>query len=119
MESLPAAVAVLIPIAVVMCVFAMIIVAIIVEGKGKELEHKERLLAIEKGIELPEPKTKKKPGYMTIRVWGFVTMCVGMGFVIAMWVTLGVVGGVWGLLPIGIGIGLLVAAYLDRKESIE
>lgn len=36
-----------------------------------------------------------------------------------MGVTLGIVGGVWGLLPIGIGIGLLVGAYLDRKESIE
>jgi len=81
-----------------MCVFAMIIVAIIVEGKGKELEHKERLLAIEKGIELPEAKAKWKPSYKTIRVWGLVTFGVGMGFLIAMWVTLGIVGGVWGLL---------------------
>ena len=93
------------------------IVAIIMAGRKKELVHKERLLALEKGIELPgEPIEHKRESYLSNRTGGLVMAMIGTTLTIALWTVAGSVGGVWGLIPFGIGVGLLISAALEKKE---
>jgi len=96
------------------------IVAIIMAGRKKELMHKERLLALEKGIALPEEEPRKnkskRPAYLTQRTWGLVMTMIGLTLTIALWTVAGSVGGVWGLIPLGIGVGLLISSSLEKKE---
>lgn len=115
----PEAIAVMIPITAILGGIAIAIVAIIVEGRKKELEHKERLSAIEKGIDIPgPPKKEKRPAYLTMRPWGLVVTLVGIAVTVALWVSGGAIAGVWGLIPLGIGIGLLIGSALEKKETV-
>jgi hypothetical protein len=96
---------------------AIAIVAIIMAGRKKELAHKERLVAMEKGIEIPiEPKEEKRPAYLSNRSSGLVMTLIGIALTIALFTVAGKVGGVWGLLPLAIGIGLLISSALEKKE---
>jgi cadmium resistance protein CadD (predicted permease) len=114
----PNVVAVFIPILIVLGVFAVVITSVIVNSKHKELAHKERILAMDKGIAIPEePPVVRRPAYLTIRAWGFVLTLLGVALIIALWVTAGGKAGVWGLLPTAIGIAMLFAASRERSES--
>ena len=114
----PQMIAIFIPILVVLGVFAAVITSIIVNGKHKELAHRERILAMEKGIPIPEePKVEKRPAYLSFRAWGYVLMLLGVALVAALWVTAGGKAGVWGLLPAAIGIAMLIAASKERSEA--
>lgn len=111
-------IAIFIPILTVLGVFAVVITSVIVNGKHKELAHKERLLAMEKGIPIPEePPVVKRPAYLTIRAWGFVLTMLGVALVAALWVTAGGKAGVWGLLPTAIGVAMLFAANREKSEG--
>ena len=113
----PETVAIMIPIITVMGGVLIAIVAIIVEAKKKELVHKERLVAMEKGIEIPQPpKEPERPAYLKNRSAGLVITLLGIALVIAIWVPAGAVGGVWGFVPLAIGIGLLISSALERRE---
>ena len=93
------------------------IVSIIMAGKKKELAHKERLLAMEKGMEIPtEPSEEKREAYLSNRSGGLVTLFIGIALTVALWTTGGREGGVWGLIPLAIGIGLLISSHLEKKE---
>jgi len=114
--------AILIPITVVIGTVAIIITSFILGMRAKELKHKEMILAMEKGIELPkEPVIKKKhrPRYFTIRMWGLIFTFIGIAVVIGIWGAAGILNGVWGLIPTFLGIALLLAAYLEKKELSE
>ena len=112
--------AVLIPIIFVCGAIVVSIVAVIVQGRNKDLEHRERLVALEKGIPLPEPKQRiKKPVHSARRAWALIFIGIGLALVPAIWAADGARGGMWGLLPLFIGIGLLAAAILDKKEYDE
>ncbi|HUV36870.1 MAG TPA: DUF6249 domain-containing protein, partial [Patescibacteria group bacterium] len=114
----PQVIAIFIPILTVLGVFAVVITSILVSGKHKELAHKERLLAMEKGISIPaEPPVEKRLAYLSIRAWGFVLTLLGVALVIALWVTAGAKAGVWGLLPTAVGVAMIVAASRERKET--
>ena len=96
-------------------------VGIIVYSQSKkELVHKERLFALEKGLPLPEPPEKKeKPVYATRRAWGLVWFGMGLALTIALAANpeaADVNAWGWGLIPTFIGAGLLVAGYLDKRE---
>ncbi|UCH83792.1 MAG: hypothetical protein JSW50_15300, partial [Candidatus Latescibacterota bacterium] len=96
----PETIATMIPILAIMGGVLIAIVAIIVEAKKKELVHKERLVAMEKGIEIPEPKkAPQRPAYLKNRSAGLVMTLLGVALVIAIWVPAGAVGGVWGFVP--------------------
>jgi hypothetical protein len=119
----PEVIAVMIPIVAILGTFAVVIVAIIIEGRKKDLQHKERLFALEKGLPLPEPPEKEtKPVYATRRSWGLVWLGLGIALTIALAVTPGAreenAWG-WGLIPLFIGAGLIVASVLDKKEFQE
>ncbi len=115
----PEVVAVLIPIVFLLGGFAVVIIIAMINGKHKELVHKERMLALEKGIDIVEekPVKVKKPRYMALRAWGLVFLLLGISFGVAMWVTIGFHGGIWGLLPASVGAALVVSANMERKEN--
>lgn len=117
-DAAPAIVAVFIPIVAVIAVFAVIIVKVIYDGKRKELEHRERLLAMEKGIELPQPPppAEKRLTYMNLRNWGIVLTALGLILFLGISLEGGVRHGPWGLIPFAIGVGLLISAGLEAKE---
>jgi cadmium resistance protein CadD (predicted permease) len=110
-------IAIFIPIIVVLGVFAAVITSIVVSGKHKELAHRERIIAMEKGIPVPEmPKIEKRPMHLTMRAWGLIFMMLGVALIIAIWVTAGVKAGIWGLLPVAIGAAMLIAARREKDE---
>jgi hypothetical protein len=113
-------IAVMIPIVFIMGAIALIIVAINAAGRKKDLEHKERLIALEKGLPLPEPPEKDtRPVHSGRRAWGLVWVGLGMALTIALAVnpdSADVEAWGWGLIPLFIGAGLLVASALDKKE---
>ena len=116
----PEHIAVMIPIVAILGTFALVIVAIVIEGRKKDLAHKERLFALEKGLPLPEPPEKKeKPIYSTRRAWGLVWFGLGLALTIGLGTNPAasdVNAWAWGLIPTFIGGGLLIAAFLDKKE---
>lgn len=111
-------IAVFIPIVVVIGVFVTVVVSIIYQNKRKELEHKERLLAMEKGIEIPEPppRSKKRPRHLALRTWGIVILGVGIAVVLGISGEAGAVHGLWGLILVFMGLGLIISAALERKD---
>jgi hypothetical protein len=116
----PSAIAIAIPVMFLLAGVAITITSIIVEGGKKELLHKERMLAMEKALELPKLEEKKKrPRYLAMRAWGFVFLFPGFGLMIGLHVVNGIEGSVWALMPMGLGAGLLLASYLEKKEAIK
>ncbi len=113
----PETIATLIPITAILGGIAIAIVSIIMGTRKKELEHKERLLAMEKGIEIPKPQEpEKRPSYRSNRTAGLVMTLLGIAIMAANWAVAGMKGGVWGLIPLAIGVGLLISASLEKKE---
>jgi hypothetical protein len=116
----PGLISIFIPILAVIGVFAMIIVVIIMGTREKELKHKERILAMEKGMEIPkEPAKQKRSAYLTLRAWGLVLLCLGIALVLALWVAVGFEYCVWGLMPTALGAGLMLAAVKERKDTMK
>ena len=113
-----AVVAIFIPIIVVIGVFAAVITSVVVSGKQKELEHKERLVAMEKGMPIPEkPLKEKRPLYLSLRAWGFVFVALGIALVFAIGAEAGFTHGLWGLIPLLVGLSLLLASNLEKKDN--
>jgi cadmium resistance protein CadD (predicted permease) len=96
------------------------ITAIIVNGRKKEQEHRERLVAMEKGLTPPPPPVEvERPKYSSRRANGLVMTGIGLALTIAMTIADGPESGCWGLIPLFIGIGLLVAGAIDKREYDE
>ena len=109
--------AIMIPITAFVGGIAIAIVAIVMGGRKKELEHKERLIAMEKGIEIPQARQPEtRPPYRSNRTAGLVMTLTGVAVTIANWTVAGATGGVWGLIPLAIGIGLLISSALEKNE---
>jgi hypothetical protein len=113
----PGFVAIFIPILAVIGTFAMIITVIIMSQRERELQHRERVLAMEKGIEIPaEPKKEKRPAYLSLRAWGLVLLFVGIILFFALGVQVGWRFCLWGAMPAAIGGGLLISSIKERKD---
>jgi hypothetical protein len=116
----PELVAISIPILAVAGGVLIAITAIITKGRQKEQEHRERVLAIEKGMAPPAPPAEvDRPKYSSRRANGLVMTGIGLALTIALWVEDGADSGVWGLIPLFIGIGLLIAGSIDKREYDE
>jgi len=113
----PGFVAIFIPILAVIGTFAMIITVIIMGNREKELKHRERLIAMEKGIEIPqETAREKRPAYLTLRAWGLVLLGIGLVLFFALWMQVGFKYSIWGLMPAAIGTGLLISAVKEHND---
>lgn len=113
----PEVIAVFIPIIGVLGGVFIAVTAVVMNGRRKELEHRERIIAMEKGIAIPAPVVEtERPKYSGRRANGLVMTGIGLALTIAMWTEEGPDGGLWGLIPMFIGIGLLIAGMLDKRE---
>ena len=117
---------VLIPILFVCGAIVVAVVAIIVQGRNKDLEHRERLIAMEKGIPLPEPPAAcikpvkpQRPIHSLRRAWGLVFVGIGLALAISLAAVTEAKHGTWGMMPLFIGLGLIIGAVLDKKEHDE
>jgi hypothetical protein len=116
----PDTIALSIPILAVCGGVLIAITAIIVKGRKEEQEHRERVVAMEKGIMPPPPPEEvQKPKHSDRRAGGLVMTGIGLALTIAISVSDGVESGVWGLIPLFIGIGLLIAGAIDKREHDE
>ena len=117
----------LIPIVAMVMGMAIPIVAIITDyakrRKFYELHHKERLAAIEKGVELPPlpPELfgdgpKRRPRYL---LRGLVWLFVGLGCLVGLHgITAHEGERVWllGLIPTGVGLAYLIYYFVEGKK---
>ncbi|MBN1885720.1 MAG: hypothetical protein JW876_09405 [Candidatus Krumholzibacteriota bacterium] len=117
-EINPDVIAVTIPIMFLIGAVAVVITAIVTRAGHKELLHKERLAAMEKGIPIPEePARLRPPRYLAIRAWGLVFLFVGIAVMVGIIAEAGIRHGLWGLIPTAMGAALLLSAQLERSET--
>jgi len=114
----PEVVAVFIPIVGVLGGVLIAVTAVVMNGRRKELEHREHILAMEKGLPIPALASEpERPKYSGRRANGLVMTGIGLALTIALSAEEGFSdGGVWGLIPMFIGLGLLIAGTLDKRE---
>lgn len=117
-------VAVLIPVFGI--VFGIGIAAVAIISKHREtmqradLRHKERLAAIEKGLELPpeleQPENGGRRGAGSLR-----SGLIGLGIGIVLYFALGKVAGedvaLFGLIPAAIGLANLIFYFVDTRKA--
>jgi hypothetical protein len=108
-------IALLIPIVGIILGNAMVVLVVyfIVQyhGKRKKFEHEERMLAIEKGANIPITPPKEKNVY----IWPFIFMGGGLALFIGLLAT----GEDWyvGLVFLLIGAGMLAARILVANQK--
>jgi len=125
MEWGPQILALLIPIVAIVMGMGLAMLGLVFDYRRKremyELHHKERMAAIEKGIEVPPlsgdfvqlRKRRSTPGDLLRR--GLILLFVGLALVVAMsyeqhqlsW---------WGLLPAAVGLAYLVSYFVERHS---
>jgi len=114
----PGVIALLIPIIAIVGGIALAIVGVITKGKEEELKHKERIVAMEKGLPVPEmPKEEQRPRSARHRTWGLVLTFLGVALIV-----LRLVYDSYGTLTAGvivaaIGLAFLCAAWFDRRDA--
>ncbi len=92
----------------------IVIVALRMHYKRRELLSREIITAIEKGAEIPLPA----PGERNYRNQGLIWLLTGIALFIALWVTLGeLTAAVWGLLPVALGTALLLIHRFQAREA--
>ncbi len=120
----------LIPGVAIVMSLAIPIVAIIADFSKRrkiyELHHKERLAAIEKGVELPPIPVelvgalpKGRPRYL---LRGLVWLFVGLGVLVALsGITRSEAEKVWmlGFIPTGVGLAYLIYYFIEGKRVEE
>lgn len=81
----------------------------------RELQNKEILAAIEKGIDVPLPKPRERD----YRKSGYIWTSVGVALVIALGVAVKWTVAVWGLLPLAVGVAYLLIHRAESKAKKE
>ena len=87
-----------------------------------ELQHQQRMAAIEKGIDLPpmtmeclglEHRPRRRPSYL---LKGLVWLFVGSGIVGVMFANFRERQALYGLIPAGIGLAYLIYYFVEGKK---
>ncbi len=119
-------ISVMIPVVFMLCAVAIVIFSIHRRFKVRELEHQERLAAIEKGYEIPSQQPAQKPKSHYPFAWPFVFMGVGVALIITYIVNVSSrhytdpEGLGFGLTFLFIGGGLFLSRiYGVRKEEMD
>jgi hypothetical protein len=118
-------VAVFIPIVAIIMSLSIPIVLAIVDYRRKrdivEANHKERMAAIERGMELPalpesfyqSIKPARRSSYL---LPGLVWLFVGMGIFVALGAIAGADVRMLGLIPAGVGLALLIYHFVEGRK---
>jgi len=113
----PDVVVLLIPILAVVGGIGLAVVGVIMKGREEELKHKERIIAMEKGMPVPEmPKEEKKPAFARHRTWGLVLTFLGLALIILRVASNNFEAMTAGIVIAAIGLGLLCAAWFERRD---
>jgi hypothetical protein len=113
--------ALLIPILGIVLGVAIAIVAIVASHREKqkrvELRHRERLAAIEKGIDLPlDPEPEAEPRKSSSLRAGLTGLFVGVVLYFALDEVAGDEVALFGLIPAAVGIASLISYFVERKN---
>lgn len=121
----PNLVAVMIPIVGIIFGVSVAIVAIVVAHRQRmqraELRHRERVVAIEKGLELPpdppegEATGSRRPRHL---LRGLVLTFVGVALTVAFRETNDDFPFLYGLIPVGAGLAYLLYYYLEGRHEV-
>ena len=118
-------VAIFIPIVAIIMSLSIPIVLAIVDYRRKrdivEANHKERMAAIERGMELPalpesfyqSLKPVRRSSYL---LPGLVWLFVGIGIFIALGAVAGADVRMFGLIPAGVGLALLIYHFVEGRK---
>lgn len=114
--------ALLIPIVAIVLGVGIAIVAIIASHREKqtraELRHRERLAAIEKGIELPpDPDSEPPPKKGNTLKSGLISLFVGIVLYFAIRAVAGDDVALFGLIPAAIGVGSLISYFVEGRRK--
>jgi hypothetical protein len=86
------------------------------QHKRRELEHRERMQALEKGLPVPPSLNAEKPKAHNPYVAALVWIGIGVGLIIMSWpVDAAELAGV-AAIPLCIGIALLIANVIHQKQ---
>ena len=111
------ALALLIPILAIIGGIGIAILGVITKGREEELKHKERIIAMEKGMPVPEtPREEKKPGCYRYRTWGLVLTFLGLALIILKFVSNNTDAVTGGVVVAAVGIGLLCASWFEKRD---
>ena len=114
----PGFIALLIPIVAIVGGIALAIVGVITKGKEEELRHKERILAMEKGMPVPEmPKEEQRPRSARHRTWGLVLTFLGIALILLRFVSDSYGTLTAGVIVAAIGLAFLCAAWFDKRDA--
>lgn len=109
---------IIIPLAFFATVVLIVYFSIKYRNRAKELDHKERMLAIEKGVALPEmpdmPQTKRKEHNPFMAP--FILMGIGMGY-FAKWTFDSGWSTIGGYVVFFMGLGMLAAHLLNQRQQ--
>lgn len=115
----------LIPILAILAGMAMLIFGLKLSARHRELLHKERVAAIEKGLEIPQALRAESaaPGPDACLLRGLIWLFTGAAIVIfflALWFAGGdrqvLAASTLGLIPAGVGLAYLIVYRRIRSE---
>lgn len=114
--------ALLIPILGIVLGVGVAVVAIITSHREKqkraELRYRERLAAIEKGMELPpDPDTDVQPKKGSSLRSGLISLFLGVVLYFAIRAVAGEDVALFGLIPAAIGVGSLISYFVETRRK--
>jgi hypothetical protein len=111
-------IALLIPILAVIGGVALAVISIMTKSREEELKHKERIIAMEKGIPIPEEPREEKPSKsMRHLTGGLVLTFLGLAFILLRFVAGNEGALTAGVIIIAIGLALLLAGWIGWRRS--
>ncbi len=119
----------LIPIVAIIMGIGSGIVALALDHQKKtrifELHHKERMLAIERGMEVPplppeliQGRDKPRGTLASSLRWGLIWLFLGIAIVIGQLFNGRADIAVWALMPVAVGLALLVYYVIGRRQEV-
>ena len=114
--------ALLIPILGIVLGVGIAVVAIVSSHREKqkraELRHRERMAAIEKGIELPpDPDSEPAPKKGSSLRSGLISLFLGVVLYFAIREVAGDDVALFGLIPAAIGVGSLISYFVEGRRK--
>lgn len=115
-------VAIFIPIVAIVMSLSIPIVYMIVDYRRRrdvvESHHRERMAAIERGMEVPPlPEAYYKPRRPRHLLTGMIWLFLGIGVLVALGALAGTDVGLLGVIPGGVGIAYLLYYFIEGRHE--